>query len=373
MKILQVIHSLSYGGAEKLACDLSLEMKGAGHQACVACLDDEGPLTETLAVHDIPFSCLKRKPGLNISLALKLARLYEREKIDVIHAHQYTPFFYSAIGKILSKRKMALIFTEHGRHQPDRLSLKRALFNRCVLSRVNAITGVSLFSKKSLGKYEFIPESRIEVIYNGVKDSNISEGSAFRKALGIEDDELVVGCIGRFHPVKGQETLTRAFAEVVQAYEPVRLLYVGSGFLEDANRRLTDELGIASHVLFLGETKKPLEYLACMDIVVVPSLSEACSLTLLEAMMAHRAIVATNVGGNPEILVDGESGILVPSLDIFEMAKAILELLKAPSKRSEMGEMAYQRACQNFSYRRMISSYEKLYTRCFQNTVEKKC
>ena len=361
MKILQVVHSLSFGGAEKLSCDLALTLKPK-YEFEIACLDKEGPLKTVLQENGILSFCFWRRPGFDFSVAKNLARLYQSHDIDVVHAHQYAPFFYSVLGKSLSKKKPILIFTEHGRHQPDKVSLKHILFNRLILSNVNHITGVSQFSKESLAKYEWIPFDRIQVIYNGVRENPVQYlESPSRESLGVAADAILVGCIGRFHRVKGQETLTKAFSQVARDFPKARLIYVGSGELLEENKNMAELLGISSQVIFLGDRRDASGIMRILDVVVIPSISEACSLTLLDAMLSRRAIVATQTGGNPEILGEEGSALQVPPGDSKAMADAISDLLKHDEKRKMMGGRAFQRVIRHYKYDDMVAAYERLY------------
>jgi glycosyltransferase involved in cell wall biosynthesis len=201
-------------------------------------------------------------------------------------------------------------------------------------------------------------------IYNAVdvKDHAIKiDVQEKKRQLNISPDEKVIGIVARLVPVKNHRTLFAAFKKVRQACPKTRLLIVGEGPLDEDLRRFAAELGETENILFLGKRDDVRELLHIMDVVCLASLSEGLSLTLLEAMASARPAVATNVGGNPELVLDGLTGLLVPPRDPERMAEAIVALLRDDGRRRSMGEAGRRRVEEKFNIQNCVKEYEELY------------
>ncbi len=199
-----------------------------------------------------------------------------------------------------------------------------------------------------------LPNRSIATIYNGVPDIALDTAE-------IPFDGSVVGALARFDHLKGIDVLLRAMLELGDA----SLVLVGAGDQDLELRALATDLGLAERVLFTGWTDRARAYLPTFDVVAVPSRSEAMGLTIIEAMLARRAVVATVVGSVGETVVDGVTGILVPPDDPHALAIAISRLLESAPTRASMGDAGRQRALSEFSVSRMARSYETLYSRIF--------
>lgn len=362
IKIAHILHSMRVAGAEKVVYDIATGLNGS-FKFCVFCLDSVGQLGEELRQKGVRVKAFDRKPGVDFSLIKKLAREIRENKIDIVHAHQYTPYFYGATAAILAG-KTRIIFTEHGRHYPDKRRWKRVIFNKFLNLFTDSITGVSDFSRNSLVDYEAFPKDKIKVIYNGIHtelfDIEIDK-EAKRKELGLNSKDKVIGIIARLEPVKDHKMLLNAFAEVIRKIPEAKLLIIGDGQLRKDLEDLADKLNISGAVKFLGVRRDISELLKILDIFVLSSLSEAASVTIIEAMVAELPIVATNVGGNPEIIVNGKTGLLVPRGDAHVIAEALIEILRNPDKAKTMGSAGKQMANELFTLDKMLKSYSELY------------
>lgn len=171
------------------------------------------------------------------------------------------------------------------------------------------------------------------------------------------------GTISRLDPIKNQTMMVRAFARCLKQNESLRLLIVGDGPIREELESLAAELGVGEAVIFTGFQPIPQQFLALMDVFLLPSLSEGTSMTLLEAMAFSKPTVATAVGGTPEIIVDGESGSLIANEDEEALVLAMMELSKSESQRDAMGKRARQDYESRFTLPSMVSHYESLYDR----------
>lgn len=364
-----VLHSMGVAGAEVLVAEI-LERGGDALAPTILCLDEVGELGHRLRSRGVDVLALGRRPGLDLHLAGALARTARERDLELLHAHQYTPFFYSAIARMRRRAEFKLILTEHGRHYPDRVSRRRRWANRWLLDRLaDAITGCSDFSRRGLAEVDGFAAERIELIPNGVDIARYSTGerSELRRELRLDAERTLVACVARFHPVKDHETLLRAFARVTAERDDVDLLLAGDGPLRGRLQELATDLGISARVFFLGIRDDVPKLLRAIDIFCMTSLSEAASLTILEAMAAGAALVVTAVGGNPELVRDGRDGLLVARGDTAGAADAILRLAADPEERSRLGASAQRRVDSGFRLDQTVDSYLELYRRLTRN------
>jgi glycosyltransferase involved in cell wall biosynthesis len=363
MRVLHVLHSMSFGGAEVLVHDFLKATRDAASQSIV-CLDGIGPLGETLRADGVRVDVLGRREGLQPGVALAMRRVLAETRPDVVVAHQYTPYSYAAMAAPTLRPRPALVFIEHGRHYPDARRPKRVLANRGVfLHYTEAVIAVCGYIKRLLVANEGIPPDRVRVVYNGVDPARFEPDAlpddtraALRAELAIPQDAHVVACVARFHPVKDHPTLIRAFARAAPRDPKALLLLVGGG--DDAKlRALVDELGIAPRVVFAGVRRDIPRVYAASDVFAMSSLSEGTSVTLLESMLMRRASVVTDVGGNPEIVERDGTGLLTPRGDHAAMGEALASLLLDPARREAMGQRGRARVLARFTQRQMHDAW----------------
>jgi glycosyltransferase involved in cell wall biosynthesis len=358
-----VLHVMQVAGAEMLVAEIIRQL-GSQLQPVVLCLDGVGQLGETMRREGVDVVELGRKPGVDFGVARRLAAEIRHRRLEVVHAHQYTPFFYTALARLLVSDPTHVIFTEHGRHYPDRVSLKRRLLNRTLLGRMaDEVTGVCRFSAEGLDRDGF-PLRRIQIVENGIQVHRYAVPASRRDnrpALGLDPTRRYVACIARFHPVKDHLMLLDAFARVAAVRADTDLLLVGDGPLRESLEAKARASGISDRVIFLGVRHDVPALLAACDVFALTSVSEAASLTLLEAMASAAPVVVTDVGGNPEIVRQGVDGFLVPRGDSSAAAAKLLELLADDGLARSMGAAARERVEQHFSLTDCIAKYHERY------------
>ncbi len=366
-----VMHVMQVAGAEMLVAEIVRRM-GKTFEPTILCLDGVGPLGEQLRNDGVEVINLERRPGRDYRVAWRMARLIRQRGIELVHAHQYTPFFYAALAKLATGGRFRLILTEHGRHFPDVVSRQRRLVNRWLLGPLaDAITGVCQFSADSLAMNDGFSREKITVIDNGIKLDRYQPAknrSEVRARLGLDPARRYIGSIARFHPVKDQAMLLHAFARVASARDDVDLLLVGDGPLRGTLTDLCRSLGIEGRVQFLGIRADVPEILRALDVFALTSLSEAASLTLLEAMASGIPVVVTAVGGNPELVRHGVDGLHVPRGDAAAAAAAMLQILSDPSLASQMGRAAHQRVVERYQLDATVAAYLSLYQKLCPST-----
>jgi glycosyltransferase involved in cell wall biosynthesis len=360
--VMQVVLSLNPGGTERLVIDIVQRLHGRV-RGVVCCLDEPGAWANEVTAIGIPVFSLGRAPGFQPSLARAIARLARTEGVALLHCHQYSPFVYGRLAALID-RKLRVVFTEHGRLSDAGPSTKRRVAN-AFLGRGS---GIRLYAvSRELRSHlvaEGLPPSRVGVIYNGIDvhaAPRDSERRAARAALNVGDSTLVVGTAARLDPVKDLGTLVEAFDSFRRARPDALLAIFGDGPQSDALKQRVERLGLGEQVRFLGYRSDVRQLLVGVDVYVNTSLSEGVSLTILEAMAAGLPVIATRVGGTPEVVLDGDTGVLVPPRSSERVADALLSLGADKTRRHAMGTAGRRRAEEKFTLDRMVAEYVEVY------------
>jgi glycosyltransferase involved in cell wall biosynthesis len=357
-RVLHIVLSLDPGGTERLVVALA-ERLGAATTA-ICCLDTVGTWGEQLRRSGFAVTALNRQRGFRPALGYRIGRLAREHRADVIHCHHYSPFVYAALSRLFY-RMPRLIFTEHGRLADVPPSRKRRLANS-VLARVpDAVFTVSEDLKQHLVREGFRARD-VRVLHNGI-DAGPMAGAAqratARSLLGARDDTCLVVTVARLDPVKDLTTMVEAFARVHAVRPHARLAIIGDGPERGVLEGLITSHNLSRSVMLLGHRNDARQLLAGADIYVNSSTFEGISLTILEAMAASLPIVATRVGGNPEI-IEG-AGVLVPARDAEALAKEVLALIDAAVRRTKLGAIARSRVQRDFSLDHMVQQYLTVY------------
>jgi L-malate glycosyltransferase len=379
LKVMQLVLSLVIGGTEKLVYDLVCNVDRQHVRPVICCLDEFGELGEDLQRKGYPVYALKRQPGIDWRLIPRLHAILRNEQIEIIHAQQYTPYFYALMAAIYGNLRGGtprpkIVFTEHGIPYPYRKKAKRFILNPLLLLFADDIITIAEYTKSVLVEFENYPAQRTRVLYNGINLAQFSQNfdpAPLKHSLGIPLDAKVIGIVARLDPVKNHALLLRAFHRVLRHCPDTYLVIVGHGTEESGLIALSQSLGIHEHTLFLGARRDVADLLHVLDIFALSSLSEGMSVTLLEAMGAGLPIVATRVGGNPEVVKDQETGYLVQKNNDQEMADKLIKLLQDNETRQRMGLAGRQRADTMFSLDKMVNAYTDLYFEVCRLNIQK--
>ena len=361
-----VLHVMQVAGAEVLVREMVRRLKGRVTPT-IFCLDAVGPIGEQMVRDGVDLVCFHRKPGRDWGVSRRMAKAIRERHIQVVHAHQYTPFFYAALAKPLCRFDFKLILTEHGRHYPDKVSPVRRMANRLALDNLaDAVTACCHFSAGGLTRTDGFAGNRIEVIENGIEVDHYGpapDKAEAKRAVGLDADRRYVVHVARHHPVKDQATLLRGFALAAPQLPGVDLLMVGDGPLRHELELLAVELRIVDRVKFLGICSDIPAIMKAADAFALTSVSEAASLTLLEAMATGLPVVATNVGGNMELARHDHEGLLFPRADAAGFAAALVRLLAEPGLAAKLGDAGRARARARYQLSRTVEEYYALYRR----------
>ena len=357
---MQLVLSLSPGGTERLVIDLCRRLADRV-DTVVCCLDEPGAWAAEVTALDIPVVSLSRQPGFHPSLSVRLGEALKAHDVDVIHCHHYSPYVYGVLAAMLNP-SVRIVFTEHGRLHGAGISTKRRLVNP-LLSRWPArIFAVSASLKQDMVAEGF-PKRSIDVLYNGIElgpRPRAADRAAMREALGLPADALVIGTVARLDPVKALDRLLEARAILGARFPSAHVVIAGDGPDGQALMDRAHALGIAGVTHFTGYRTDIRALMAAFDVYVNCSTYEGVSLTILEAMATALPVVAGSVGGNPEVVIDQETGFLVGS-NPQEFAAAIAALLSNPAKRQTMGDAGRWRVKRHFTIERMVNDYADAY------------
>jgi glycosyltransferase involved in cell wall biosynthesis len=337
-----------------VVCDLA-RLTNPGHfDVHVVCLRHLGGLGERLAAQGLTIHNLGCEELPKVRTLTRLARLLSNLRPAVLHTHNPTPHFFGCFAARLSGVPV-LIHTKHGRNYPHKW--RAVLGNRLATSLTDCVVPVSDASARVARDIEHVPRRKLLVIRNGIDPSEFPTPD-----LEAESECRAIH-VGRLIPLKDQFTLLRATRLVVDAAAEFRLDIVGDGPAREELNALAAELRLTNHVRFLGLRKDVRTLLPSAEFFVLCSWSEGLSISILEAMAAGLPVVATDVGGNREIVAEGRTGFLVPAKSPNALARAMLELHHNPALLRRMGQAARARIEQEFNLNRVVARYEELYTR----------
>lgn len=359
MKILYGITKSNFGGAQRYVFDLSRAAQRAGHDVSVIC-GGNGALVEKLKNHGIRVITL---PHMQREISLVdefrslhfLFRTLYFERPDVFHTNSSK---MGGIGNLAARlagvRK--IIFTGHAwefnapRPWWAKFAIKFLTWLTITLSHKTIC--VSEKTKRDVSGLPFI-RNKLVVVHNGIEKFEILPRIQARRELGVHDDnELIVGTLAELHPVKGLDILIEAWESFSKRHN-AELIILGEGEARDKLEELTELLGITGTVTFKGYMEDARKYLSAFDIFVLPSRSEALPYTLLEAGFAELPIIATNVGGIPEIIETGINGVLIDPEEPDTLFSTLMLLTENKKLRARLGQDLKENILKNFSVKQM--------------------
>jgi sugar transferase (PEP-CTERM/EpsH1 system associated) len=358
-RVIHVAQNLDMGGLERLLVQFARRIDRTRFDLHFVLLGEAGLLADEVRAAGWPVTALHQGEGFRPLLYARLAWLFVREQAEVVHTHDERPLIYAAPAARLA-RVRRVIHTRHRGADPE-LNPRQAALLRFASARVDAFVCVSAAAAEASRKLG-VPGKSVRVLLNGIDLETFRPAGADQS---ITSDYAATGptvIVARLTPEKDLATLLEAVALVVRRVPTFRLLIAGDGPCRADLEAQAARLGLAEHVVFLGIVRDIPPLLAGARLFVLSSRSEGISLTLLEAMASGLPIVATRVGGNPEVVADGVTGLLVPSGNPAALAKTIVALYLEPRLAAEMGRAGRERVEEHFDLARMIRAYEKLYS-----------
>ncbi|MEW5983886.1 MAG: GT4 family glycosyltransferase PelF [Acidobacteriota bacterium] len=352
-----MVTSLALGGLEKVVLDLVRYRSRDVFSVRVICLDASGILQQGFAELGVPVETIGAAGSVPVRI-LRLARRLRHLAPHVVHTHNPQAHLHGALAGRLAGVPV-VIHTRHGRGYLARQPI--ATFSRLASRWTTEFVAVSEDAASVARDVEGVPPRKLHVIRNGVDLDRFHAATAARR---IPRRAVT---IGRLDPIKDQQTLLRAARLVVDREPQFQLDIVGDGPSRRELEALGRTLELAGHVRFLGYRQDVGPLLAGPDFFVLSSISEGLPLALLESMAAGLPAVATDVGGNREVVVPGETGYLVPAGSPEALADGMLTMLADAAAIARMGRAARARIESHFNLRTVVAQYERMYARCLDS------
>lgn len=363
LKVLQVIGGGEIGGAERHLLTLMRLMDRERFTPELLCLC-RGPFAPQCRQEGITTHEVIMRHKLDLTTVAPIRHLIRKQDIDIVHTHGVRA---NLVARIAGRAEgIPVVTTFHSLLRYDYSSQAEAwvarVLTRLTNNRTDRFIAISGAVKEDLIAMGVAPD-KVQVIYNGLDVSLLVPGddpNAVRRKLGILPGQRVVAMVGRLHAVKGHVYLLQAARQIVTQYDDVVFLLVGEGPERQQIERTVEELGLSDKVIMTGYYPNISELYPIMDMLCLPSLMEGMGLVLLEAMYFGVPVVATQVGGIPEVIIDGESGLLVAPGNSEALAVAITWLLDDFYLRQRLIAGGRQRA-QEFTVEKMVHHTEKVY------------
>jgi glycosyltransferase involved in cell wall biosynthesis len=347
------------GGAERMLIELAEELRRRDYDVCpVGPANGCGWLAEQFRERDFDPEVFYLRRALDLDCARGLVQLFRRRRVDIVHSHEFTMALYGAAAARWAG--LPHVITMHG-GTGFAQRWRRRIATRWAIRQSQSVVAVSRATRTTLASALAVSESAFTVIPNGVAPVS-GTGSAVRAELGLDPDELLILAVGNLYPVKGHAVLLRALAAIGGGEGARwRLAIAGRGEEEERLRMAAVELGVSDRFQLLGYRSDIANLLTAADMYAMPSLSEGLPLALIEAMFAGKPIIASDVGGIPEVVEGGHEALLVPPGDAHALTHALVRLLSDPGLRRQLAAAAQRRAQADFAVGAMATAYERLY------------
>ncbi|MDD5680060.1 MAG: glycosyltransferase [Candidatus Omnitrophica bacterium] len=371
VNVLYVILNLGQGGAERVVIDLAKGLDRSRFKPMVCCLYDKGPFAGELEEAGINVMALNKKHRIEPSIIKRIAEIVKKNNIDVVHTHLWGPNFW---GRIAAKKAgvKVIIATEH--NEDVWKGKLYFFFDKWLAGWTDRIIVVSKNVKSFYVNRVGLDPAKIKVIYNGInvdkKNSSHSSILQLKKEFGINEGEDVLAVVGRLVPQKGHRYFLLALKELIRERK-VKGLIVGAGYLEGELKSLSRSLGLENRVLFTGLRTDVQGILGIVNALIVPSLREGLPIVALEAMAAGVPVVASEVGGLPEMITHEETGILVEPKNYPALKEAISKLLADGSLSSYIKENAKRKVYNEFSIDNAVTETQALYEKLYLEKIGK--
>ncbi|MFY9458603.1 glycosyltransferase involved in cell wall biosynthesis [Aquabacterium commune] len=362
LRIVHVVDSLEVGGLERVTVDLAQAQAALGHSVRVFSIAATEGLKQELLDAGIPVTEGHKRRSLDWHTLSLLRACVRDARADVVHAHNFVPNYHAALATIgLGVAQVCTLHDMGARLQNRRL---KTLF-QLSLTRTRCVAMVGAQVHQRHLATGLVPADKAHTVLNGIPVARFaSDGTnrpAARQQLGLNDTALVIGCVGRLVPLKNHHRMVDVMPALLQQHPHLRLVIVGDGVQAEALRQQVAAKGLQEHVVLAGQRSHVSALLGAFDVFALPSQTEGLSIALLEACATGLAVVATRVGGNPEIIVDDQTGLLVAPDDNDALAGALSRLLADSALRARLGAAAAQWVRAHASSEALAQAYGRVY------------
>jgi glycosyltransferase involved in cell wall biosynthesis len=367
LRVLLLMERQTTGGAERRFLRLAQGLPRDAFDVRVGVLATGGELAAEFVETDLPIVPIVRRWRYDLTPALRVARYCRRERVSVVHAMHWLSGVYAALAARWNPGTAAIGSTVGHIYDAAAGGTTRRLADRLLHGSLAAM----MVNTPSLRDYLIghgYPADRIVVIENGVVVPDLGDVEA-RRAMqrerwSIPPDAPCVGMLARLEPVKDHATLLRAARIVCDAHPAARFVLAGEGSQREPLEALAAELALTGNVIFTGLVKGAQDVAAAWDVAAHPSLHEGQSNAILEALAWSKPVVATAVGGTPELVLPGTTGSLVPPRDPAALAAALIDLIEDPARACAWGRAGRQMVIERWSAEAMVRRYDDLYRAC---------
>jgi glycosyltransferase involved in cell wall biosynthesis len=372
--VVALVDRLVHGGAERLAADIAtrLDPERFASTLCVSRWSDpehaaspEAPerLRAAAEAAGVRFLGLRRSGRWDLAAWRPLVRLLRSGEVQVLHGHMFGSNVWAVVLGRLTGVPVVIAHEHSWAFTGDR---PRQLVDRHVIGRgSDVLVASSREDRRRMIEVEGIPADRVLVVPNGIVGRSPAPGRDVRHELGIAADAPVVGSVGALRAEKRFDVLLRAAAQLVPGRPGLRVVIAGAGAERSALEALAGDLGLGERAMLLGARDDVPDVLTAIDVAVTCSDFEGSPLSVLEYMEAGLPVVATRVGGLPDLIDDGVHGLLVPRRDPAALAGALDALLGDRARRHAMGEAGRRRRREQFDFEVMVQRLEDLYERLY--------
>jgi len=364
INVLHIYQNSKIGGVQQQFLSLLKAYDRDVFNPIFCCLGPEEEISKEIERIDIETVALNRARYHRFSpgIVRDLYRLMKQKNIHIVRTHRYRANLYGRLAALLSGVPVKII-SLHDNYRKD-LRLERRIVNKILLKATDKIVAVSESIRKDIIKYDGIDSSKILVIPNGIDTERFNPEGNFadiRKGFSIKESDIVLGFVGRVVPAKGLEYLIDALPFLKKEFKNIKLLITGEGSTMERLKKKAKENNVHDSIIFTGKRRDIPDILSCTDIFVMPSVAEGLPNALLEAMAMGKPIVATEVGGIPEVIKNRHSGFLVPPRNPEALATAIKDLISNEQLAAKMGQAARHIVLDNFSIWSIAQKWQTLY------------
>lgn len=371
LRVLQIVDGFRMGGAESKLLELIAHLDKQRFEITLANVGPTGPLEERFHQLGVDIFQFTRRSAFDPLPVWRLYRLMRQREIDIV---QTTLLWADIIGALAAKlaRVPAIFSWETVSHEGDPFhnNFQRRAGYRLAMKWVDRIIPVSHEIKRSLIKRRNIPAEKIHVIHYGVdlekyRPADRQAALAKRRELGISSDAILIGVMARLEPPKGHRFFIEAFPAIVKQFPRAHAIFAGEGSLRAELEAQARALGVNGHITFLGARNDVNEILGALDLFVLPSVSEGLPNVVLEAMAAQKPVIATAVGGIPEVVSHGENGFLTPPADASALQKLLLQCLNGQERWPLLAQEGRRTVETEFSLAYQVASFERIFAEVY--------
>lgn len=361
ISVLHIVLSTATGGMENVIYNLAVAHDPNRVKLQVACLEEIGPLSQKLAEHGISSELIPRMtPGVSMIYPATLISFIRHSGCQIVHTH--SGCWSKVATACVWIPGIKLIYTDHGRASPEMRD--RIFLDRIAVKLTDRVVAVGEPLRDYLINTVRLPARKVVTIKNGIDAARFAPSDknhdAVRTELGFAPTDVVITMVARLAPVKNHKLLIDTFNALAGRYPQARLLIIGDGPLRGELESKVAHYSLRQKITFAGDRPDVERLLAGADIATLSSQSEGISLTLLEAMATGLPVVATNVGGNPTIITEGQDGYLVDQ-NVPSYSAALGRLIESVSLRRSLGGKARTTVIEKWSVKQMADQYQELY------------